>query len=433
MKRFFQLLLLLLATRLAYADPDPLAPWLEQAQKRAVPLLLDFSAPWCHSCYYMDRNVLNGTEWTRVEHVALVARMDTDSPEGSLLKERYGVKGIPTYLFLTPKGEEIDRILGDMPRAQFYARVDNILARRNPIGDELAKVVDGSEASLVAARHMLEFYVAREDADSAFGWIASLPESAHQALAGDARADALSDQLHFLQAIKDKTNALCRAAGDRVLEKLDGCERLNLVQRYVACTEDLPEGERKLRLAEHRSELERDLDTKVLHDPPACSDDRDMILGMSEFYRALGDRKADDTMLARAIAVNAKRIGPDVRNDRNRADNQRVFLDQAGRTSEHEALLKKLVAAYPDDYVYANRYARFLAGYNRHETAVDYFAKAAKHAYGVNRLHNAQGWVTSLRALKRDEQAHQVVVDTLQANGPWFPGEVEKLKALLGS
>jgi hypothetical protein len=54
-------------------------------------------------------------------------------------------------------------------------------------------------------------------------------------------------------------------------------------------------------------------------------------------------------------------------------------------------------------------------------------------AYGINRLKNAQARVASLKALNRTDEARQVVAETLKANGPWFPEEAAKLKALLSA
>ena len=37
---------------------DPFETALERARERRVPVLVDYTAPWCYSCYYMARNVL---------------------------------------------------------------------------------------------------------------------------------------------------------------------------------------------------------------------------------------------------------------------------------------------------------------------------------------------------------------------------------------
>ena len=89
------------------------------------------------------------------------------------------------------------------------------------------------------------------------------------------------------------------------------------------------------------------------------------------------------------------------------------------------------MAAYPEDYVYANRYARVLAARGAHDKALPWFAKASENAYGLNRLKNAQARVQSLVALQRADEARAVASEALKANGPWFPDEMAKLKSLL--
>ena len=56
---------------------------LAQAKKTHQPVLIDFSAPWCYSCYFMATHVLNGTEWNALEAKTVVASVDADSPDGA--------------------------------------------------------------------------------------------------------------------------------------------------------------------------------------------------------------------------------------------------------------------------------------------------------------------------------------------------------------
>jgi hypothetical protein len=62
-----------------------------------------------------------------------------------------------------------------------------------------------------------------------------------------------------------------------------------------------------------------------------------------------------------------------------------------------------------------------------------YLEKAADKAFGANRLAVAGLRVKALLALHRKADAEKVVADALQANGPWFPEQAEKLKAALKS
>ena len=110
-----------------------------------------------------------------------------------------------------------------------------------------------------------------------------------------------------------------------------------------------------------------------------------------------------------------------------------MYLTRAKRMDEVDALMPKLMSAYPDDYVYAYRYGRSLLERGKAAEALPYLEQAAGKAFGVNRLTVATLRVQALLALQRRADAEAVVAETLQQNGPWFPEQAAKLKATLKS
>jgi len=60
MKLPITLLALALSTAAFAAPPQTVDDALAQAKKAHQPVFLDFSAPWCYSCYFMATHVLNG-------------------------------------------------------------------------------------------------------------------------------------------------------------------------------------------------------------------------------------------------------------------------------------------------------------------------------------------------------------------------------------
>ena len=95
--------------------------------------------------------------------------------------------------------------------------------------------------------------------------------------------------------------------------------------------------------------------------------------------------------------------------------------------------MPKLMAAYPDDYVYAYRYGRSLLERGKPAEALPYLEQASAKAFGINRLSVATLRVKALLALNRRVDAENVVAATLKQNGPWFPEQAAKLKAALKS
>src|SRR6185312_1535662 len=106
----------------------------------------------------------------------------------------------------------------------------------------------------------------------------------------------------------------------------------------------------------------------------------------ADLDKALGDRAAETALLDRAIAFVRKQLGDDYAKDRNLADNLRVYLARAERLPELDILLPKLIAAYPDDYVYPYRYGRSLLDRKQPAAALPYLEQAAEKTFGANRL-----------------------------------------------
>ncbi|MBI3171693.1 MAG: thioredoxin family protein [Hydrocarboniphaga effusa] len=412
------------------SGPDPVAAAQARARERHAPLLVDFQAPWCYSCYYMAKNVLNGAEWERVQREAVVLELDADSPEGARWMQAWSVKALPSYVMLDAGGQELGRILGEQTRGDFYPWAFSAIAGGNTLDALKAKVTDSSEPSLSAAREVLKTLHARYDAIGGLNWYAALPPPVRAAVTRDAQSAAWITRLELQRAAAEKDEAACVKAGKAVLALNLGCERPYELDKVMACTGHLPE-ERRRELLKPQSELMQLLLEKRVLSDYRCADERSIVLTAADLQKVLGDTVAESLILERAVADVKTRIGDDLKKDRNLADNQRVYLDRAGKLEELDLLLTQLIAAWPGDYVYAYRHGKNLAARGQHAEALPFFEQAAAKAYGVNRLHNAELRARSLQALDRVDDARQVLGEALQANGPWFPEAAEKLKALL--
>lgn len=409
------------------SDPVPAA--LAQARARHEPMLVNYHAPWCYSCYYMAHNVLNGLDWERVQREMVVVDLDADSPEGARWMRAWTVKAMPSYLLFDADGRELGRLLGEQTRADFYRWLWGA-AGRSPLDDLKAKVVDGGEASLAAAREILRAYHERYDGKGGLAWYLGLPPPVRTALARDAQAALWVERLELQRAAAENDVAACLGAGDVVLAGSLGCERPYELSKVMACSAGQPAEARRTLLQPQAEMMQVLVDKRVLSSY-RCADERSIVLGAADLYQALGDATREKSVLDRAIADVARRIGGAPGKDRNLDDNLRVYLDRAGRADELDAWLVKLIAAYPDDYVYPFRHGRNLAARGRHAEALPYFEQAAAKAYGVNKLQVAEQRARSLQALNRSDDARAVLSEALRDNGPWFADDAAKLKALL--
>jgi thiol-disulfide isomerase/thioredoxin len=430
MKLPITLLALALSTAALAETPKTVDAALAQAKKAHQPVFLDFSAPWCYSCYFMMTHVLNGPEFEKLESRAVVAEIDADSPDGAAWMKKLQVKALPAYVVLNENGDELGRILAEQPREKFYPGIDRILAGSHTLDELKASAANGSKNAVAA---VLASYEARKDGDGGLAWYASLPETTRAAAKNDPELALWVNRLELAKASKAGDDAATVMAAKRVLMGDIACDRPYVVDELLGASEKSPADVRKAMLTPEKKALDTMLAKDIFVAKPTCADQRSAVLTTADVDAALGDAKAETEVLDHAIATVRAQLGDDLKKDRNAADNLRVYLVRAKRTDELDALYPKLIAAYPDDYVYPYRWGRSLVERDKPKEALPLLEKAAEKAYGENRLVVATFRVKALKALHREQDAEKVVADTLEQNGKWFPEEVEKLKAELKS
>lgn len=414
----------------AAAKPQTIDEALQQAQREHLPVFADFQAQWCYSCYFMATHVLNGPQWDALEKRMVVVEVDADSPDGARWMKQLTIKALPMYVVLKPDGSELGRIVAEQPRDKFYPALEKILGGGDAL-DALKKKVDGG--SIPAVADVLASYDARNQFQQGLDWYAGLPAAKRAAAEKNPAAAMWHERLTMEKAEKADDHAACVASAQKVLAADVGCDRYYVLESMMDCSEKMPQADRRTLLAPQLPSMNSLLDKQVFVQPAQCADQRTAVLVTADLEKALGDSAAEKAVLDRAIADAKHRLGDDYAKDRNLADNLRVYLDRGGRTDELDALMPKLIAAYPDDYVYSYRYGASLLKRNKPAEALPYLEKAAEKSFGANRLSVATYRVKALLALNRRADAQKVVADALEANGPWFPEQAAKLKALLSS
>jgi thiol-disulfide isomerase/thioredoxin len=428
MKHLAWSIALLVAPSVFAAAPATVDDALAQAKKAHTPVLLDFSAPWCYSCYFMATHVLNGAEWKALEARTVVATVDADSPDGAAWMKKLEIKALPAYVVLNENGVELGRILAEQPRAKFYPAVDKILAGSHTL-DELKK--SANEGSLDAIAAVLESYEARKDGGGGLDWYARLPPAVRGKSAESPQVVIWVDRLALARNTKAKDYPKAIVSAKRALAAGIGCDRPYVVDELLEVSEKMPN--RASILASEKPALDKMLAENIFIAKPTCADQRSAVMTTADLDAALGDAKGEKAVLDHAIDTVREQLGTNLKKDRNAADNLRVYLTRAKRTDELDALYPKLIAAYPDDYVYPYRWGKSLLERDKPAAALPLLEKAAEKAYGENRLAVATQHVKALKALHRQTEAEKVVADVLEQNGKWFPEQVDELKAVLKS
>lgn len=105
---------------------------LKEAQHRNRPVIIDFYAAWCTPCRELDEVTFHDASVVDAAKKDFVmVKVDVTKAGNQLgeqLLQKYGIKGVPTIVFLDGKGKErLDlRLVDCLPPAQFVARMSEV-------------------------------------------------------------------------------------------------------------------------------------------------------------------------------------------------------------------------------------------------------------------------------------------------------------------
>jgi thiol:disulfide interchange protein DsbD len=101
---------------------------IEQLKKKNKPILIDFYADWCAACRELDSETFGDRKVVEESRKFTMLRVDCTSPdeESRSLIRRFNVTGLPTLVFISPKGEELDglRVVGFFGPSEMLTRME---------------------------------------------------------------------------------------------------------------------------------------------------------------------------------------------------------------------------------------------------------------------------------------------------------------------
>ena len=382
------------------------------AEAAKKPVFVDFQAVWCYSCYYMEEKVLSKEAFKKAAEGLVLLKLDVDTPEGASLKKRLKVGYLPSYVLMDAAETELGRIVGEQPEADFVGRLRSLLAggAATP-AQRLAAAVDANDFE-AAERLRAELAKGKPSGDD---W---------------ARA---SGRLDLFLARKAKRHAAALEALDGLMRLGGGCELpYHLYYAGEALAASTPE-RRRLSLEGARPALVRLAEERWFGEAEKrCADGRSVFEAVAEVYEGLGLAAERKTFLDRVADELTKRLAAaGAGNDRNLDDDARFAFQLAGRTAALEAHLRTLVEAYPADYVYAARLARFLAEAGRGAEALPLSEKAYNLSYGANRPGVAKLRAELLAAAGKSDDAKALLRLELKVARERFPDAAPALAAAL--
>ncbi|MBQ7494309.1 MAG: thioredoxin [Bacteroidaceae bacterium] len=95
----------------------------EELLAEGKPMLIDFWAIWCGPCKKIGPYIEELAE--KYGDQVIIGKVDVD--ENDQLAIRFGIRNIPTVLFLNKNGEIVDKQVGAAPKAALEAKLQSVL------------------------------------------------------------------------------------------------------------------------------------------------------------------------------------------------------------------------------------------------------------------------------------------------------------------
>ena len=107
---------------------------LEEYAVEGKPIFLDFYADWCAPCKQMDRTTFQDDQVVELSKKFTMVKIDCTAPDilTNELMKKYMVTGMPTYIFLSSEGLEINslREIGYVETEKFVQSMNKALREK---------------------------------------------------------------------------------------------------------------------------------------------------------------------------------------------------------------------------------------------------------------------------------------------------------------
>jgi thiol:disulfide interchange protein len=106
----------------------------QQALEQSKPMLVFFTAQWCHYCHEMANEAFTSPQVVGLSEKFVCILVDADAEPG--VCQQFRVQGFPTVQFVSPRGVALNRVVGKKPSHQLMmamqAALQNVARRSEP-------------------------------------------------------------------------------------------------------------------------------------------------------------------------------------------------------------------------------------------------------------------------------------------------------------
>lgn len=388
----------------------------ESAKKYERTTLLKFSAPWCPACIRLKSETINKPQIQALLKKVNVEEINIDLVENEKISDQYGVKAIPTVILVNEQGEELKRWLDFQPAKTFAPELKAALKETRSIAQLIAKAEAGDEVAATKLGYNSYSKMIWKDAAKWFSFSKRAKElnfklASEISYAQDEMGDSADSKRAYLQAL-EKGFTLSSSVLDQTRWKLDYLEQLKEQERPV-------DADAVKALQFQLTEIKNNKDLKGLFAKSTLGDNEnfekaevlDMIVRLhkltdeNEKTKEKINANIKETQAELALAIDKVKLST-------KLPGQMIsaiwYYGQAGLPEKAEALLKQLIKANPQTYVYYQRYASFLAKQKRNEEALEQANLALEFKEG-NEPQLSLAKVKILKDLDKKEEAIAVI------------------------
>ncbi len=412
---------------------DDLFAALADAGARDVPLVIDFWAPWCHTCLSMKHFVLDKPAIRALSARFSWLAIDTDKAVNAAAMGRFTISAWPTFLVLSPDGETLlGRLVGSADVDAFVAFLKRAESNRHAAKAETA-------GPLVLAGDRAAADGAWPDAIASYRLALD-----HKAL-GDQRPDVLVALIGALYKAQDWDACVARASKDMTAAAAaNNAKALDFVAYGHYCAKNVS-----------------DASARALRTRIVAVDSRARAIALDPTSKLTPDDRSDGLKILRDVhdALDEKAAGTEL------AEAQRTLLEKAiraakspqeamtynwpwvevhhrlGRHKDAYPLLQQSVDALPNAYDPPYRMAWLLHKAGKPDEALKHARQALKHVYGPRKARvlglvadinkatgdvaaereTRQALVTHLKALPRGQNNPKALAAAVEALGEMPP------------